>query len=168
MGQMATLLTERAQGSLPSTLEVNPRREGKEHCKVITLRSGREIAAPGPPSVIVKEPKQSDQSESESDTSQKDRDQPQLNSFAGKHPEVEKVDQPVSRDLALLIPYPQRLKKGKLEKEVAKFLDIFKKLHINIPFMDALVNMLSYVKFMKKVLANKKKFGEYETIAVTP
>ena len=56
------------------------------------------------------------------------------------------------------------MKKGKLEKKFAKFLDIFKKLHINIPFMDALENMLSYVKFMKKILVNKKKFGEYETI----
>ena len=35
---------------------------------------------------------------------------------------------------AIPIPYPQRLKKRKLEKQFAKFLDIFKKLHINIPF----------------------------------
>ena len=47
------------------------------------------------------------------------------------------------------IPYPQWLKKGKLEKQFAKFLDIFKKLQINIPFIDALENMPSYVKFMK-------------------
>ena len=33
--------------------------------------------------------------------------------------------------------------------------------------MDALENMPSYVKFMKKILENKKKFGEYETIALT-
>ena len=55
MGQMARMLSEKPQDSLPSTSEVNPRREGKEHCKVITLRSGREVAAPGPPPVIVKE-----------------------------------------------------------------------------------------------------------------
>ena len=77
------------------------------------------------------------------------------------------MDKKVSQDLTPRIPYPQRLKKGKLEKQFSKFLDIFKKLHINIPFMDALENMLSYVKFMKKILANKKKFGEYETIALT-
>ena len=53
-----------------------------------------------------------------------------------------------------------------MEKQFVKFLDIFKKLHINIPFMDALENMQSYVKFMKKILANKKKFDEYETISV--
>ena len=42
IGQMDTLLTERQHGSLPSNVEVNPRREGKEHVKAITLRSGRE------------------------------------------------------------------------------------------------------------------------------
>ena len=40
---MASLLTERQQGSLPSNLEVKPRGEGKEYCKAITLRSGREL-----------------------------------------------------------------------------------------------------------------------------
>ena len=35
MGQMATLLTERQQGSLPSNSEIKPRVEGKEYCKAI-------------------------------------------------------------------------------------------------------------------------------------
>ena len=33
--------------------------------------------------------------------------------------------------------------------------------------MDALENMESYVKFMKNILENKKKLGEYVTIALT-
>ena len=52
MGQMANLLTERQQGSLPSNSEINPRGEGKEHIKAITLRSGRELATPGQPPVV--------------------------------------------------------------------------------------------------------------------
>ena len=63
MGKMVTLLIERQQGSLPSNSKVNPRKERKEYCKAITLRSGREVDAPGPPPMIVKEPKQLDQSE---------------------------------------------------------------------------------------------------------
>ena len=47
MGQMANLLTERQQGSLPSNSEVNPRREGNEHVKAVTLISGRELAILG-------------------------------------------------------------------------------------------------------------------------
>ena len=41
MGQMASLLSERQHGNQPSTSEVNSRREGNEHCKVVTLRSGK-------------------------------------------------------------------------------------------------------------------------------
>ena len=68
MGQMATMLTKRPQGSLQSTSKVNPKREEKKHCKAITLRSIREIATPRPPPMIVKESKQLDQSEVEVDT----------------------------------------------------------------------------------------------------
>ena len=100
---MATMLTERHQGSLPSTSEVNPRREGKGHYKAITLRSRREVVTSGPPPVIVKEPKQFDQFEAKIDTTQKDGDQPQLNSSAGKQPEVKKLDKSVSRDSTQLI-----------------------------------------------------------------
>ena len=43
MGQMAFMISERQRGNLPSTLEVNPRKDGKEHCKVITLRIGKMV-----------------------------------------------------------------------------------------------------------------------------
>lgn len=55
------------------------------------------------------------------------------------------------------IPYPWRFHKQKLDKEFSKFLDIFKKLHINIPFADALEQMFSYVKFMKEILSEQEE-----------
>ncbi|XP_062114643.1 uncharacterized protein LOC133825757 [Humulus lupulus] len=42
MGQLATLMANRAQGNLPSTTEVNP----KENCKAITLRNGKNYEGP--------------------------------------------------------------------------------------------------------------------------
>lgn len=45
MGQLATAMSSRTQGSLPSNTE-DPRREGKEHCKVISLRSGKNVDIP--------------------------------------------------------------------------------------------------------------------------
>ena len=38
--QMSSLLSEMQHENLPSTSEVNSRREGKEHYKTVTLRSG--------------------------------------------------------------------------------------------------------------------------------
>ena len=40
---MASLFSERQQGNLPSTSEVNLRRERKKHYKAITLRSGKSV-----------------------------------------------------------------------------------------------------------------------------
>ena len=76
------------------------------------------------------------------------------------------MDKPISRDPTLLIPYPQRLRKSNLDKQFTKFIKVFKKLHINIPFTDALEQMLSYVKFMKDILLKKQKLEDYETIAL--
>ena len=58
------------------------------------------------------------------------------------------------------IPFPQRLQKEKLEKQFSKFLNRFKKIEINIPFLEALTQMPHYAKFMKDLLSKKRKFTE--------
>ena len=52
MGQMANLLMERQRGALPSNSKVNSRQEGNRQVKAVTLRSGKELAAPGQALVI--------------------------------------------------------------------------------------------------------------------
>ena len=92
MGLMANLLTERQQGSLPSNSEMNPRREGNEHVKAVTLRSGRELAIQGQPPVIGEV-----ETEEVIQTSQNDkteRDHPQEKKFGGE--ETEAKDHPVT------------------------------------------------------------------------
>jgi len=42
MGQLGTVMSSRTQGSLPSNTK-DPRRESKEHCKVISLRSRKNV-----------------------------------------------------------------------------------------------------------------------------
>ena len=42
IGQLATAMSSRSQGSLPSNTK-DPTREGKEHCKVINLRYGKDV-----------------------------------------------------------------------------------------------------------------------------
>ena len=52
MGQMANLLKGWQPGSLPSNSEVNPRRNGNEHVKAVTLRSGKELESQVQPQVV--------------------------------------------------------------------------------------------------------------------
>ena len=54
-----------------------------------------------------------------------------------------------------------------MDKQFSKFMEVFKKLHINISFADALEQMPSYVKFMKDILANKRKLSDYENVALS-
>lgn len=60
-------------------------------------------------------------------------------------------------------PFQQRVQKQKLDKQISKFIEIFKKLQINILFAEDLEHMLSYAKFMKGILSRKKKLEDYET-----
>jgi hypothetical protein len=58
--------------------------------------------------------------------------------------------------LAHKLPYPKVQSKKDLEKHFKRFLDIFKKLEINIPFAEAPVQMPTYAKFMKEILSKKR------------
>ncbi|XP_058005374.1 uncharacterized protein LOC131181346 [Hevea brasiliensis] len=67
----------------------------------------------------------------------------------------------------LLLPFPQRFQKAKLDKQFEKFLEVLKSLHVTIPFTNAIAQMLSYAKILKEILFNKKKLEEFETLALT-
>ena len=62
------------------------------------------------------------------------------------------------------LSYPQQLKKKMIDEQFSKFLNIFNKLHVNIPFADALEQMSHYAKFMKEIMTKKKKIEEQGTI----
>ena len=53
---------------------------------------------------------------------------------------------------------------NKLDKQFTKFMEVFKKLHINIPFADVLEQMPNYVKFMKDILSRKRILSNFETM----
>ncbi|KAJ9542862.1 LOW QUALITY PROTEIN: hypothetical protein OSB04_029368 [Centaurea solstitialis] len=65
------------------------------------------------------------------------------------------------------LPFPQRVKPKNVDDQFKKFLDVFKQLHINIPLVEALEQMPSYVKFLKDILNKKRRLGEFETVALT-
>ncbi|KAL8485323.1 hypothetical protein ACS0TY_027572 [Phlomoides rotata] len=65
------------------------------------------------------------------------------------------------------VPFPQRFVKKKLDENFAKFLEVFKKLHINIPFYDALEQMPNYAKFLKDLLSKRRRIEEPEMVKLT-
>ncbi|XP_047938640.1 uncharacterized protein LOC125186329 [Salvia hispanica] len=65
------------------------------------------------------------------------------------------------------IPYPQRVQKKKTDAQFSRFLDIFRKVNLNIPLVEALQEMPTYAKFLKDVLSKKKKWTDYETVNIS-
>jgi len=63
-------------------------------------------------------------------------------------------------------PYPLVPTKKDKERYFRRFLDIFKRLEITIPFGEALQQMSLYSKFLKDLLTKKGKYINNETIVV--
>ena len=65
------------------------------------------------------------------------------------------------------VPFPQRLQKAKLEEKFSRFLNMFKKMEVNIPISEALTQMPHYAKFMNDILSKKKKIAKEEVVSLT-
>ncbi|XP_022040578.1 uncharacterized protein LOC110943130 [Helianthus annuus] len=138
VGQLAKMLSERPQGSLPGNTEPYPR----GHVNAVMTRSGK---ATGP-----------DKSNSPpiTDTIQTDASD---EVHARRVPASTAQFQEPGKDFIPPVPYPSRLEKQKNDEEHGKFLEMFKQLHINIPFVEALAQMPKYARFLKDILTNKQK-----------
>ncbi|GJS83112.1 reverse transcriptase domain-containing protein [Tanacetum coccineum] len=144
--------------SLPSNTIPNPRNEAK----AITTRSGVSYDGPPiPPPVVEKE------SEVTKDTelpSTEDIQPPPLIHEQTK--DKEPIEEPsfVANKAKPNLPYPSRLNKEKIREKddilASKFMEIFRNLHFELSFADALIHMPKFAPMFKKMLNNKDKLIE--------
>eukprot|EP00256_Glycine_max_P057275 XP_014625051.1 uncharacterized protein LOC102663122 [Glycine max] len=64
------------------------------------------------------------------------------------------------------VPYPLVPSQKDKERHLARFLDIFKKLEITLPFGEALQQMPLYAKFLKDMLTKKNRYIHNDKIVV--
>ncbi|GKE34486.1 reverse transcriptase domain-containing protein [Tanacetum coccineum] len=150
-------------GSLHSNTVANPRSD----LKAITTRSG--VSYDGPPipppfsflpKVVEREPEVT-----------KDTVQPSTEHI--QPPVVQtrfQIDEPVVAPKPKpTIPYPSRANKQKLHEKddnlASKFVEIFRELHFELSFADALLHMPKFASMFKSLLNNKEKLFE---LAKTP
>ncbi|GJY19026.1 reverse transcriptase domain-containing protein [Tanacetum coccineum] len=152
-----------SSGPLPSNTVTNP----KGDLKAITTRSG--VSYDGPPipppfssspKVVEREP------EVTKDPVQPSTEKVQPPDVQPQAPNSEPVIAPKPKpDL----PYPSRLNNQKLQErddhQMMKFLQIFRSLHFNLSFSDALLYMPKFASTFKNLLSNKEKLFE---VANTP
>ncbi|XP_015949808.1 uncharacterized protein LOC107474684 [Arachis duranensis] len=65
------------------------------------------------------------------------------------------------------VPHPQKPQEETKDDKFTQFLEIFKKLHINISFAEVFEKMPPYTAFMKSKLSEKKVLKGDETVVLT-
>ncbi|KAK4726754.1 hypothetical protein R3W88_031671 [Solanum pinnatisectum] len=63
--------------------------------------------------------------------------------------------------------FPQRLIKQNEDECFGKFLSLLKQVHINLPLVDILQGIPKHAKYVKDIVASKRRLTEYETVALT-
>nr|GEX46498.1 reverse transcriptase domain-containing protein [Tanacetum cinerariifolium] len=74
-----------------------------------------------------------------------------------------KTDPPPLKAYKPKFPYPQHIRKEKIEERYSKFIDLIKEVRINIPLVDVLASMPNYGKFLKDLVCNKSKMDQIST-----
>ena len=133
MGQLATQLNQQqSQNSnrLPSQSVQNP-----ENVSAITLRSGKQCQEPQP----TNEPAEP-HSTPEKDDAKNENVKSKLpnNFYAGESKEKQHIS----------LPFPQRaISNKKMEEAEKEILEIFRKVEVNIPLLEAIKQIPRYAKF---------------------
>ncbi|KAD5803433.1 hypothetical protein E3N88_14793 [Mikania micrantha] len=184
VGDIAKRLDERPQGQFPGQPQTNP----NAHVKAVITRSGGgrgEVFTPPvlveveenergfPPVDEVEEESVDEEIEMETPGRVLPRLVPASTALNSESP-VEKpaVGKPVmfrpTTEIDLTrVPYPARLTNQKHAKEYGHFLDMFKQLKINLPFIEALQHIPKYVKFLKELLKGKDRLGEVSNVPLS-
>nr|GFD15516.1 reverse transcriptase domain-containing protein [Tanacetum cinerariifolium] len=142
-----------SSSSLPSNTIPNPKGEAKS----ITTRSGMSYKEPPipPPGVNQQKPVE--------DTEPQNSDDIHPSIVQAEVPKEKPTEEPVVElpKVKTNLPYPSRLQKEKNQEKddilAAKFMEIFRDLHFELSFADALVHMPKFAPMFKKLRNNKDK-----------
>jgi hypothetical protein len=65
-----------------------------------------------------------------------------------------------------LLPFPRRIKKPTVDEQFRKFVEVIKKLNVNIPFLEAM-QVPTYAKYLKDILNNKRPLPTTDMVKLT-
>ncbi|XP_051113167.1 uncharacterized protein LOC127239181 [Andrographis paniculata] len=131
----------RERGKWPAQAEQNPK-----NISAITLRSGKELEGPSP----ISKGQNEDQIEME------------IEKEAELHEKVPSNSVPPTE--AKPAPFPDRLKRPQKANKRKAMMEIFKKVELNIPLLEAINQIPKYAKFLKELCTNKRKLRGNEYI----
>ncbi|KAM2308078.1 hypothetical protein ACFX1S_030348 [Malus domestica] len=173
IGQIAEFVGQfREQGKLPSSTIANPK-GGFETANAIMLRSGKEVGAGSSSKTGHNEDEilQMEEEESKQPTARVVPPLPQASNapkpanLSNKGKNV--LNSSPTNVFPLNVPFPSRFLQSKNEEEEKDVLETFRKVHVNIPLLDAIKQIPKYAKCLKKICTTKKRAREKEVVHVS-
>ena len=153
VGKLALNMPNQSKGTFPSDTQKNPK-----DCMAIQLRSGKDLSSNK--KIERKEETKAEKEETENEEEKNS----QIEQLKGSKDQKKKEGVPAYTPA---VSFPQRLQKSRREEQFSKFLDIFKKIEINISFAEVISQMPLYAKFMKEILSKKRKIVEEGIVNLT-
>ena len=153
VGQLTLTMPNQSKGTFPSDTQTNPK-----DCMATQLRSGKDLSSN-------KKTERKEETEADKEETGKEEEKNnQIKQLKGSNDQKKKEGVPAYTPA---VPFPQRLQKSRREEQFYKFLDIFKKIEINIPFAEVISQMPLYAKFLKEILSKKRKIAEEGIVNLT-
>ncbi|KAI3515815.1 hypothetical protein L1887_14720 [Cichorium endivia] len=147
MGELASSMSKlETRGKFPSQTEKNPRGD----VNAITLRSGKKTGELDPKAIAREE-------EEEIEVP------PVKETKVDDKAETCKVPTP----LVIPPPFPSRLAASKKKEDEKDIMNIFHKMEINIPLLDAIQQIPRYAKILKDICTNKRKLRGNERVSMS-
>ncbi|XP_078172833.1 uncharacterized protein LOC144566683 [Carex rostrata] len=175
VAQQATQFSHQP-GSLPPKPESNPRDvKAVRHM----LRSGTQYEDPPMPEDAYVQPRgEGTQSNDEHISTYEDSASKETTPIAPSghaeqaKPSQDEMPKVSAQQVPLYIPphkyahFPGRFKNEKTDKQFAKFLELMKQLHVNLPLTEVMTQMPVYTKFFKDILSNRRKLEEVQMVSL--
>ncbi|GKA28604.1 hypothetical protein Tco_0714849 [Tanacetum coccineum] len=141
--------------SLPSNTQLNPKgssskpyqppKARNEHVNVVFTRSGKSYDPP----INLNDQQNDYENPINFDSEDEEEESTPQPKSKTKKPVKET---PIPNPYKPKIPYPQSLRKEKIEAQYGKFLDMIRSVQINVPLVDVLAVMPNYGKFLKELV----------------
>ena len=172
MGQIAEFMGQfsREPGKLPSSTNVNPK-GGFESAKPITLRRGKEVGIESdtPKSAQKEDDKlQEEEGITSTPTARVKQTLPQAPILPTSAKQGKLGSNSINSSTNLLnVPFPRRFMQSKKDESEKDILEMFRKVQVNIPLLDAIKQVPKYAKFLKELCTTKRRMSNKEVVKVS-
>ena len=161
VAQLASSCPNNNLGKLLGQPKVPP----KESVSAVTTRTGKSTQEPPYP----KDAGSRRKAVPASNTSTTDKDLEEAeksNTTAAQEETVEPPRTSLEFHDTTALPFPEQLRKPVADEQFGKFVEVIRKLYVNIPLLDAM-QVPTYAKYIKDILGNKRSLPTTEVVQLT-